>query len=191
MKRGTIIFILVTTGIILTHILTGLTTFHLDFSISKYVGLSEVSSIVFLVSNTLVAFLFWNELSKKLSDKISRILIGTILICLIGLSICPYGFYDFIIPEPVILDRTPITFLHVVFSRTMFVLMAIFSAYSFYLSDLKKKYQKKATKFSLFFVIFALAIFALYLFSPETFWNYSLIFESTYILFFFNVLLLI
>ena len=191
MKRAMTIFGLVTLGIILTHIATGLTEFTFSYSISKYVGLSEVSSIVFLVANTLVAYLVWHELDKRLTNKILRVLIGFILVCLVGLSMCPYGFYDYVVPKPVIFGRTPITLLHMIFSRTMFVLMAVFSGYNFYLNDIKRKYKRPATKISLLFVVYAALVMVLYLFFPEFFWTIDFILESVYILFFFIVLLTI
>ena len=191
MKRAFLIFGFVTFGIILTHVFTGLVEFTFSYSISKYVGLSEVSSIVFLIANTLVAYLIWNELSKKLTNRVLRTLTLVILICLVGLSMCPYGFYDYVVPEPLILGRTPITLLHMIFSRVMFLSMAGFSGYNFYLNNFKKKYKKPSTKVSLFFVIYAAICLICYLFFPSFFWAFDFIFESVYILFFFIVLLLI
>ena len=191
MKRAILIFILTIIGIVSTHIITSLTDFHIDYSISKYVGMSSVSSIVFLIANSLVAYFIWNEVGQKLNNKIQRALIILIIISLIGLSICPLGFYDYVIPEPVIFGRTPISLFHVVFARAMFALMAIFAGYTFYLNDIKKKYKKISTKFSLGFVMYAVFCIVCCVFFPDFFWGLNIILESTYLLGFFVVLLTI
>ena len=189
MRRAVIIFIITFLGILFMHNITGLAGINLNFSISKYVGLSSFSSVAFLISNSIVAYIIWRELSKVSLKKFQRRLIAFIVICLIGLSICPIGLYDYIVPEPVILGRTPISFLHVVFSRAMFVAMAGFSAYTFYLNDFKRKYKSITTKVSLAFVAYAVACIACYLFFPNFFWSFDLIIESVYLLGFFAVLL--
>jgi|GEM_PF-6199409 len=189
MRRAVIIFIITFLGILFMHNITGLAGINLNFSISKYVGLSSFSSAAFLISNSIVAYIIWRELSKVSLKKFQRRLIAFIVICLIGLSICPIELYDYIVPEPVILGRTPISFLHVVFSRAMFVAMAGFSAYTFYLNDFKRKYKSITTKVSLAFVAYAVACIACYLFFPDFFWSFDLIIESVYLLGFFAVLL--
>lgn len=189
MKRAISIFVLTFLGILFMHLATGLTDFHIDYSISKYVGMSAESSIAFLIANSLVSYLIWQELKTKNINKTQRTLLVLIIICLIGLSICPIGLYDYVLPEPIILDRTPISFLHVIFSRAMFILMAVFSAYTFYLGDFKKKYKRLITNTSLAFMIYAIFCIACFTFFPSTFWGLNIILESLYILGFFTVLL--
>ena len=191
MRRAIIIFIMTFLGILFMHNITGLAGLNLNYSISKYVGLTSTSSIVFLIANSIVACLTWHELRQILTNKTQRVLMILIIACLIGLSICPVGLYDYTVPEPVILGRTPISFLHVIFSRVMFILMAIFSAYTFYLNDFKHKYKSITTKVSLGFTVYAVACVVCYLFFPTFFWEFDLIFESVYLLGFFAVLLVL
>lgn len=175
--------------ILFTHVVTGTTGLRLDYSISKYVGLSFPSAIMFLVINSAVAFGMWHYLKPKLSNTIQRILMITIVITLIGLSLCPISLFDMIIPSPIILGRTPISFLHVLTSRLMFVIMAAFSLLTFYLGKSRTLHDKNTQKTCLAFFIYAAICIVLYIFFPSIFWSVDVIIESLYIAFFFIVVL--
>lgn len=171
--------------IVLTHVVTGTAGLHLDYSISKYVGLTFPSAIVFLITNVIVATLMWKYICPKLKSNAQRFLIKYTFVMLVLLSIFPIGLFDTIIPEPVFLGRTPISFLHVITSRTMFVAMAAFALLTFYEGKKKDLHSVVVQKASLAFFIFsAICIFAFVFFSGF-FWQFDIIFESLYIAFFF------
>ena len=110
-----------------------------------------------------------------------------IVVTLIGLSLFPIGLFDNIIPEPIILGRTPISFLHVLTSRTMFVVMAAFSILTYCIGE--EKYNRKVRVANLVFMIYAAICIVCYIFFPSFFWAFDIIFESLYIALFFNVVL--
>ena len=172
--------------ILFSHLLTR-TDFHLDFSISKYVGLTFESSIAFLIVNVLVSIAIFYYLAPKLKLTSQKILLAIIVITLVGLSFCPIGLFDNIIQTPIILGRTPISFLHVLFSRTMFVIMAVFSLITFLFGEWRKLYKMPTLAANLIFVIYAAFCILIYVFFPEFFWTFDLIFESIYIANFFLV----
>jgi len=176
-------------AIVVIHNLTGRAGLHIDYSISKYVGLSFPSAIAFLIVNTFVALSMWKYLKPKLEDKVQRGLMLYIVITLILLSLFPIGLFDEIIPSPIVFGRTPISFLHVITSRTMFVAMCAFALYTFYAGRRKSLHDETTIKTTLaFFIYSALCTFA-FIFFSEFFWSIDVIFESLYIAFFFIVVL--
>lgn len=178
-------FWLVFFAILLVHNITGTAGLHLDYSISKYVGLSFPSAIAFLIVNSFVSVMLWRYINPKLKSDMQRILIILIIVTLVLLSIFPIGLFDTIIPEPVIFGRTPISFLHVITSRTMFVAMAAFSALVFYEGKNKNLHDSTVQKSALMFFIYAAICIFVFIFLSKIFWNVDLIFESLYIAFFF------
>ena len=187
--RAMILFWVNFFAILVTHNLTGRAGLHVDFSISKYVGLSFPSAIAFLIVNTFVALSMWRYLSPKLGDKIQRILMIYIVITLILLSLFPIGLFDEIIPNPVVFGRTPISFLHVITSRTMFVAMCAFALYTFYAGRRKSLHDETVIKTALAFFLYAVICTFVYIFFSSIFWSFDIIFESLYIAFFFIVVL--
>jgi len=176
--------------IVFIHNITGTAGARLDYSISKYVGLSFPSATAFLIVNTIISFAIWQYLKPKIKNDIQKILLVFIIATLIGLSLFPIGLFDNIIPEPILLGRTPISFLHVITSRSMFVVMAAFSLLTFFLGESEEKLYKETTrKVNLAFFVYAALCIFVFLFFPTVFWTYDIIFESLYIAFFFNVVL--
>lgn len=173
--------------ILVTHLLTNTTDLHIDYSISKYVGLTVTSSIAFLIVNVAVSIALWKYLKPLIKSNIQRYLLLYIVVMLIGLSLCPIHLYDNVIPEPIIMGRAPISFLHVITSRTMFVAMMLFSIVTFCLGEFRKKYNRITTSASLVFMIYAIICVAAFVFFPQIFWSFDIIFESLYIAFFFLV----
>ena len=170
--------------ILFTHLLTGTAPFKIKYSISQYVGFSFLSSIAFLLTNIYVSFLIWNALKDKIKDKTARLLLKIIIITLIGLSVFPISFYDNIITDPVIFGRAPISLLHVITSRTMFLSMAALSLYTFF-TERKSTNISLRAKIAISFTVYAGLCIMLFMFFPEVFWGLNLIIESLYIQFFF------
>lgn len=76
--------------------------FHIDYTISRYVGLETWSAIVFGLGNVMVAylsfrFLMWIQVRGKVPKWLMLILAGIFVVGLLGLSACPMGYFD----EPV------------------------------------------------------------------------------------------
>ena len=174
--------------IVLVHNLTGTTGIHINFSISKYVGLSFPSAILFCIVNVIISFAIWHYLKPILKNDLQKFFLFIIVFTLIGLSIFPIGLFDNIVPEPIIFGRTPISFLHVLTSRTMFVAMAGFALATFFMSE-SLGYSHNVRVMNLVFVMYAAICIVSYLFFPDFFWSIDIIFESLYIAFFFNVVL--
>jgi hypothetical protein len=171
--------------VLLTHLLTGTAEFRLDYSISRYVGLTIPSAIVFLLTNIVVSVLMWRFMKPKIKTKTQSFLIKYIIAMLILLSIFPIVLFDEVIPTPIIFGRAPISFLHVITSRTMFFAMAAFALATFYEGKSKKLHEQNVQKCAfLFFVFAALCVFVYIFFSP-VFWQLNIVFESIYIAFFF------
>ena len=175
--------------ILLIHNITGTAGFHLSFSISKYVGLTFPSAITFLLMNLFVSFSLWKYLKPKLKNDTEKNIMKIIIVTLVLLSVFPIGLFDSIIPEPIFLGRTPISFLHVITSRTMFVAMAGFALYVFFTRKGTSKHELNIRKIALSFVIYAAICTFTFIFFSGIFWKYDLIFESVYILYFFLVVL--
>lgn len=174
-------------AIVIAHNITGTAGVHINFSISKYVGLSFPSAIAFLIVNSIISFAIWRYLKPRLKTDLQKFLLFIIVVTLIGLSLFPIGLFDNIIPEPLILGRTPISFLHVLTSRTMFVVMAAFAAYTYFIGE---KYYSRAVRVnSLAFTIYAALCIFIFIFFPQVFWAVDLIFESLYIALFWSVVL--
>ncbi len=172
-------------AILLTHIITGTADFCINYSISKYVGLSFPSAIAFLLVNVFVSVMMWQYLKPKLKSEWLKLLLKIIVVTLVLLSVFPIGLFDNIIPEPVLFGRTPISFLHVITSRTMFIAMAAFSAMAFYEGKVKNLHDANVRKVALLFFIYAVICTFAFIFFSEIFWQIDLIFESLYIAFFF------
>lgn len=187
--RAMIIFWVNFFAILTAHVLTKRADLRFDYSISKYVGLSFPSAIFFLIANTFVGISMWKYLRPKLFDKVQRGLVLYIVITLILLSLFPIGLFDKIIPEPVLFGRTPISFLHVITSRTMFVAMAAFALYTFYAGKRKNAHDVNVTKAALAFFIYAALCTFIFIFMSSVFWQIDIIFESLYIAFFFLLVL--
>lgn len=171
--------------ILLVHNLTGTAGLFLNYSISKYVGLSFPSAIAFLIVNIFVSIMMWQYLRPKLKSDAQRTLLTIIVATLIMLSLFPIGLFDNIIPEPIIFGRTPISFLHVISSRTMFVAMAAFALLTFYEGKAKNLHAENVRKTALAFFLYAAICIFVFIFFSTFFWQFDLIFESLYIAFFF------
>lgn len=133
-------------------------------SISYYVAHGSLSAIAFLAVNFIYAIFVWKNINLK--NGFQNFVLKVILICLIGLSIFPYGYVEFPIHEG--------------FARTMFVLMGIFAGLIF----LDRKYSRKVRILNLIFVAYAIFCGTIFLYVPVFFWSYNLIFEIIYLGFF-------
>ena len=175
--------------ILLAHVLTNTADLRIDYSISKYVGLTFPSAILFLVTNVYVSFILWRFIKPRLKTDMQKVVMKIIIATLVLLSVFPIGLFDNIFPEPVIFGRTPISFLHVITSRTMFIAMAAFALLTFYEGKNKNLHDANIQKTALAFFLYAAVCTVAFIFFSSFFWKVDLIFESLYIAFFFIVVL--
>ncbi len=177
------VFWLVFLAILFVHVATGTARLRTDFSISKYVGLSFPSAIAFLITNIFVSVAIWYHVHGTVKNNTVRMLLKIIIAMLIGLSLFPIGLFDNIIPEPVLFGRTPISLLHVLTSRTMFIVMAALAVYIFF-AERKTEFTMRS-KVAIIFAIYAMICLALFIFFPQVFWGLNILIESLYIAIFF------
>ncbi len=175
--------------ILLAHVLTNTADLRIDYSISKYVGLTFPSAILFLITNVYVSFMLWRFIKPRLKTDMQKVVMKIIIVTLVLLSVFPIGLFDNIFPEPVIFGRTPISFLHVITSRTMFIAMAAFALLTFYEGKNKNLHDTNIQKTALAFFLYAAVCIVAFIFFSSFFWKVDLIFESLYIAFFFIVVL--
>lgn len=94
---------------------------HLEWSISKYVGLETWSAIMFAAGNLAVALLMgkylWSLGERWKMPKIYYLAVLVMAVALLWLSFCPVGYFD------VAGEKSTISLMHVMSSRLMFVMM--------------------------------------------------------------------
>lgn len=97
---------------------------NLRYSISQYVGLATGSSVLFALGNFVVVgcMASWlYEVGRSLM--MPKLFYGIVVltsVMLIGLSVCPYGYFDTILG----MNHVPTT-IHQICSRTMFICMLV------------------------------------------------------------------
>lgn len=149
--------------------------FHLDFSISKYVGLETWSSLLFAAMNMFViygmwAFLFALGESWKMKPWYFWILVF-MSIGLVGLSVCPHGYFD---------DKglgTTVTMMHQITSRMMFFNILVVAA----VMGLKSQVGTGMRFWCAAFVVYALMCVVGFLGEQDWFMSFVLIFETWYL----------
>lgn len=149
--------------------------FHLEYSISKYVGLETWSAVIFAIGNCFVAALFGKYL-WKLGEawKMPRLfyyLIIVMVVGLLGLSFCPSGYNDFAG------QKSLITWLHEICSRTMFVAMMMEAA----LIAVWKKAGRLAHALCVAYVVYAVICIVGYFSDGEWFLPLVMVYETVYL----------
>lgn len=162
-------FAVIVNGLVLRH------GIDLRLSISCYVGMETFSALIFAFTNFYVAFILLRWLyavgeSLKM-PKVFYILLIIIVVTLVGLSVCPLGYFDrqgaVSVPSRI----------HEICSRTMFGSMALLA----FLLQTKREVLGKIKVWSVVYVCFA-GICALgCLLRLEWFLKWFLIFEASYI----------
>lgn len=149
--------------------------FHLEYSISKYVGLETWSAVLFTIGNLFVAAFFGKYL-WKLGEawdmpRLFYYLIIVMVVGLLTLSFCPSGYCDF--------DgkKNLITWLHEVSSRMMFIAMMSEAA----LIACWKKASRLAHALCVSYVVYAIICIAGYFTKGEWFLTFLMIYESMYL----------
>lgn len=152
---------------------------HLEYSISRYVGLEAWSSVMFTLGNIIVAgciasYLYYLAEIWRLPRWFYWLVI-VMVVMLLALSFCPVCLFD---PAPGV--KSVPTFIHEVSSRTMFLAMLL-AAIVFMVCG---RVHGQARRQSLYFATFGVICVCGYLSGMDWFLNLVLIFETTYLLWF-------
>lgn len=151
--------------------------FHLEYSISRYVGLEAWSAILFALGNLVVAgylssylyYLAENWQLPRWFNWLVVIMAATLII----LSVCPVGYFD---PAPGM--KSMPTWAHEISSRTMFLVMLLVMV----VLMLCGRAQAGTRRYALIFATFGVIYVCAYLVRAEWFMDLLLIFESSYLL---------
>lgn len=149
-----------------------------DYTISRYVGLKTWSAIMFALGNFVVAgamlkYLYGVAENWKMPRWVFWLIV-VMLVALIGLSVCPIGYFD---PEWAKYGTSAPSLIHGLCSRTMFASMLVMMV-MVVLCTLASRWTR------IFAVIFlAYGIFCLYGYFSRVKWfeGAVLVFESLYL----------
>lgn len=148
--------------------------FHVEYSISKYVGLNLFTAGLFLACNVMVGWLLYQYLlSVKRNYKMSQAwwVCGVfMLVMLVGLSLCPVEYFDRFVTEG---EHSIVTYIHFFTSRAMF-----FAAILTGIETLIRFWKINRAKWpALIFVVYGFFAAFCFLSKNEFFFAYELIFE--------------
>ncbi len=155
--------------------------FHLEYSISRYVGSATWSAVLFALGNVVVAismlYFFYQLAETWKLPRVFNWLVVIMAIALLGLSVCPVGYFD--LPGTAYASST-ISQIHEVCSRTMFVMMLLAT-----LLMVVARTASRATKVEgvLYIIYGAICVWA-YFAKLRWFFAGLLIFESLYLVMF-------
>lgn len=152
---------------------------NLNYSISRYVGLATVSAVIFAIGNFVVTDFMAERLygvGRALKmPKLFYWVVVVMAVALIGLSVCPVGYFD-LAPG---VESIP-SLVHQVCSRVMFVCMLLTSTWLALHSGVTKWAKLWCVLYTVYAVICAVG----FILEFEWFISWILIFESCYLLWF-------
>ena len=171
-----LVFITSVIVIVLAHTFVDGFGFHLNYTISRYVGLTQWSATAFLICNVVVGILLFQYL-KQIRDawgmpKRWWYASTLMLLMLVVLSIFPVGLYDEVWGE-----FGMVSTIHRVSSATMF-LLAIVTGLETTIKFRKSRFVKD---FGAFFVVYGVAVATLFAADSPVFWNAALIEETMFL----------
>ena len=178
---GLIVFTAVLLGVLLTCCGRD-GTFHLDYSISRYMGREAWGAIIFGIGNLVlvgcIGKYVWEmrEFYGKMWVVIMAIMTG----CFIGLSFCPIGLFDEVYGNFGIVST-----LHQIFARLMFIMMAVAAV----VMGVKRKKQKWYLGICIAYALYAVGC-AILSATTQMFWDFNFVFETAYIYLFYVILML-
>lgn len=150
--------------------------FHLEYSISHYVGLETWSAVMFTIGNFFVAAFFgvylWRLGEAWGMPRLFYYLIVVMVVGLLMLSFCPSGYFDVEGGS-----KNLITWIHEISSRTMFIAMMLMAA----LIAVWKKAGAMAHAVCVAYVVYAIICIAGYFTQGEWFVQELMIYETVYL----------
>lgn len=179
-------YLLITFIIVLGHTFFDGFGFHFNYTISRYIGLSFWSAILFLLTSI---FIFWQIIKyiktvkdEKRMGKLWWIVSIVTVSALIGVGLCPLELFDSVYGEFGL-----VSILHRAFSGTMFCLSIIMVL----LTALKFLKSKSFLVPSLIYIIYGLFFVVCYSLNLKFFFDFILIFEAIFLTNFYIIMLLI
>lgn len=149
--------------------------FHVNNSLSLYMGREFWSAILFAICNIIASYNIWQyiRIFKERYGKVWFYLGIVMIASFIGLSLCPYMLFG----------EGPITMMHQICSRVMFGAMAAMA----FVQGIKDSGWRKAILYA--YVVYGLVL-AFLSFATQLFWSFTFIFEIIYIYGFMIMLLI-
>ena len=175
-KTLMILYCVVISVIVLSHSFLEGYGFHLDYTISRYLGMTFWSAILFLATSIIssVAILKFILKFKKEHEMNSLWFVFAILMLagLLGLSFCPIGLFDEVYGEFGI-----VSLCHRFFSITMFSSSIAFAGLSFL------RLKEKSTRINLAtFAVYGTIVAVSYVMNIPFLMNYIFIFEGLFLI---------
>ena len=185
-KLAIAVYILVVLVVVLGNSFLCDFDFHTNYTISRYIGLSTWSALLFLMASLAV---FYNVLKYVLflrrehhMNKIWSIVSILTVSALIGVGIFPVGYFD-----QTFGDFGVVSTLHRSFACAMFCL----SIPMIFLTTLHFRHENRFLIPSTIFVVYGLFFVFCYHFQLQFFMNSILFFESAFLAYFLSLLLII
>ena len=183
-KVSLITYILITIIIVGGHSIFASRGFHLDYTISRYIGLSAWSALLFLATSI---FIFINVIKYlkylKVAENLSTfwwIIAMITMVSLIGVGLCPLGYFDQTYGE-----FGAVSIMHRISSATMFC----FSILLILLTIIKIHQEKRFLIACLLYIIYGCFFVICYSLNLQFFMENIFIFEATILASFYIVLL--
>lgn len=155
------------------------TGLRFDYTISRYVGLEVWSAVVFAFGNFVVAGMILYYLYEAIQvwkmPRLAYWCVVIMLIGLIGLSVCPIGYFD---PVGAKYGTSVISLIHGLCSRTMFVTMMVMMA----VVALNTMASKTTRILGVVFIVYGLMCLCGHLSQAEWFTSTVLVTESLYLI---------
>lgn len=179
--QGLLVFTLMLIGVIAVYVVRD-GGFHLEYSISRYVGREWWSAIIFALCNFAVMVLIWKYIVREWEKygKVWVVLMMLVTICFIGLSFCPIGLFDATYG-----DYGVVSILHQIFARGMFMVMAVATA----VEGWKRRGEKWQPLVCVAYVLYAVGC-AVASATTQVFWDLNFVLETAYIYAFYAILMI-
>lgn len=176
------IFTVVVLGVVLVYCFRD-GGFHMEYSISRYVGREMWSAGVFLVGNLVIVGLMYEYVMEvwRKYGKLWLTLMAVMMVCFVGLSLCPIGLFDANYGEYGV-----VSILHQIFSRGMFMTMAVIALV---MGVRLFKVGKKMAWVCLAYVGLAIILGVMSVVT-KIFWDLNFMLETAYIYLFMIMLML-
>lgn len=172
------VFVLTATLAVAVNSLTGY-GLHLDYSISRYVGLETWSALMFALGNFVVAVaMLYYMYEVGQAWRMPRVFYWCVIImamALIGLSVCPIGYFD---PAGAVYGTSAPSLIHHTCSRIMFVMMLVVVM----MVVLSTRAHRETKYWGIMYLVYGIVCVLGYFTKADWFQGAMLIFESLYLL---------
>lgn len=180
-KMALAIFLVVVTAVVMIYCFRD-GGFHTEYSISRYVGREMWSAGVFLVGNLVIVGLMYKYVMEvwRKYGKLWLTLMAVMMVCFVGLSLCPLGLFDTNYGEYGVVSS-----LHQIFARGMFIAMAVIVL----VMGVRLFGKRKKMVWVCFAYVGLAMILGVMSVLTKVFWDLNFILESLYICLFMIMLM--